>query len=114
MDLASEDTRLTGPVRQLIQLITSMPTVVGDEVHEGNPESVNAAVRHAVCDALLVIAFQLSGRNIAHLIPEARQWPQPRPLTLTLRGRPDLALRRAARRSPCRASAAASAHWPPR
>ncbi|HRH73726.1 MAG TPA: hypothetical protein PLM62_11570, partial [Zoogloea sp.] len=34
-------------------------------------------------NALLVIAFQLSGRNIAHLIPEARQWPQPRPLTLT-------------------------------
>jgi hypothetical protein len=56
MDLASADTRLTGPVRQLIQLITSMPTVVGDEVHEGNPESVNAAVRHSVCDALLVIA----------------------------------------------------------
>ncbi len=42
-------------------------------------------------DTLLVLAFQLSGRNITHLIPEARQWPQPRPLTLTLRGRPDLA-----------------------
>lgn len=56
MDLASEDIRLTGPVRQLIQLITAMPTVVGNEVHEGNPENVNAAVRRAVCDALLVIA----------------------------------------------------------
>jgi hypothetical protein len=56
MDLASEDTRLTGPIRQLIQLITSMSTVVGDEVHKGNPENVNAAVRRAVCDALLVIA----------------------------------------------------------
>lgn len=56
MDLACEDIRLTGPVRQLIQLITAMPTVVGNEVHEGNPENVNAAVRRAVCDALLVIA----------------------------------------------------------
>jgi hypothetical protein len=42
-------------------------------------------------DALLVIAFQLSERNIAQLIPEARQWPRPRALTLTLRGREDLA-----------------------
>lgn len=56
MDLDSDDTRLTGPVRQLIQRITSMPTVVGSEVHEGNPENVNAAVRRAVCDAFLVIA----------------------------------------------------------
>jgi hypothetical protein len=56
MDLDSEDTRSTSPVRQLIQLITSMPTVVGDEVHEGNPDNVNAAVRRAVSDAFLVIA----------------------------------------------------------
>jgi hypothetical protein len=56
MDLHSEDTRLTGPIRQLIELITSMPTKVGDEVHEGNPDNVNAAVRDAVCDALLVVA----------------------------------------------------------
>ncbi len=56
MDLDSENKRLMGPVRQLIQLITSMPTIVGDEVHEGNPESTNAAVRAAVSDAFLVIA----------------------------------------------------------
>ena len=56
MDLDSEDKRNAGPIRQLIQLVTSMPTVVGDEVHEGSGENVNAAVRKAVCDAFLVIA----------------------------------------------------------
>ena len=56
MDLDSEDTRITGSVRQLIQLVTQLPTVVGNEVHEGNVENANAAVRKAVCDAFLVIA----------------------------------------------------------
>ena len=56
MDLDSEDTRFTGPVRQLIQRITSMPTIVGSEVHGGNSDNVNAAVRRAVCEAFLVIA----------------------------------------------------------
>ncbi|MFM7642826.1 MAG: toll/interleukin-1 receptor domain-containing protein [Cyanobium sp.] len=56
MDLQSEDTRLTSQIRQLIQCITSMPTKVGNEVHEGNSENVNAAVRRAVCQAFLVLA----------------------------------------------------------
>lgn len=56
MDLDSNDTRFTGSVRQMIQLITSMPIKVGNEVHEGNPANANAAVRRAVCDAFLVIA----------------------------------------------------------
>lgn len=42
-------------------------------------------------DALLVAAFHLSGKDVGAVIPEARQWPRPRPLTLTLRGREDLA-----------------------
>lgn len=56
MDLESADTRLTSQIRQLIQRITSMPTKVGNEVHEGNSENVNAAVRRAVCQAFLVLA----------------------------------------------------------
>lgn len=56
LDLDSADASASGPVRQLIQQITSMPTVVGDEVHEGNSESVNYAVRRSVCEAFLVIA----------------------------------------------------------
>ncbi len=56
MDLDSEIVRLGGPIRQLIQNVTSMPTKVGNEIHEGNPENVNAAVRLAVVDAFLVIA----------------------------------------------------------
>lgn len=56
MDLESADTRLTSQICQLIQRITSMPTKVGNEVHEGNAENVNAAVRRAVCQAFLVLA----------------------------------------------------------
>lgn len=63
MDLDSRDTRLTGPVRQVIQLITSMPTVIGDEVHEGDAGNANTAVRNAVCNAFLVIA-DLTDDNI--------------------------------------------------
>lgn len=63
MDLDSRDTQLTGPIRQVIQLITSMPTLIGDEVHEGNAGNVNAAVRNAVCNAFLVIA-DLTDDNI--------------------------------------------------
>lgn len=58
------------------------------EAGSGNPGTdIGRAYRHV----LLVMAFQLSGRNITHLLPEAGQWPRPRPLTLTLRGREDLA-----------------------
>lgn len=42
-------------------------------------------------DVLLVAALHLSGRNIAVLIPDAARWPRPRPVTLTLRDRGDLA-----------------------
>lgn len=49
------------------------------------------ALGQAYRNILLVAAFHVSGRNIAQLIPEAREWPQPRPTTLILRGREDLA-----------------------
>ena len=42
-------------------------------------------------DVLLVAALHLSGRNISVLIPDAARWPRPRPVTLTLRERGDLA-----------------------
>ena len=42
-------------------------------------------------DVLLVTALHLSGRNISMLIPDAARWPKPRPVTLTLRERGDLA-----------------------
>lgn len=44
---------------------------------------------HAYRNALLVIAAQLSGKNIALLVPAIQR--QPRPLGLTLQGRVDLA-----------------------
>lgn len=44
---------------------------------------------HAYRNALLVIAAQLSGKNIALLVPTIQR--QPRPLILTLQGRHDLA-----------------------
>jgi hypothetical protein len=42
-------------------------------------------------DILFVTAYHLSGEKLSRLIPEAAQWPQPLPVTLTLRGRDDLA-----------------------
>jgi len=62
-----------------------------------------ASVLHTVLDingadqqenrraALLVLGVYLAEKNIASLIPEARNWPQLRPLTLTLAGRNDSA-----------------------
>ncbi|MFZ2973995.1 MAG: hypothetical protein WA049_15270 [Ferribacterium limneticum] len=41
--------------------------------------------------ALLVLGVYLAEKNIASLIPEARQWPQLRPVTLMLAGRGDTA-----------------------
>lgn len=87
MDLASEDTRLTGPIRQLIQLITAMPTVVGNEVHEGNPDNVNAAVRHAVCAARLVIA-DLTDDNLNTCIEAGMALATGTPLEMLAHGAP--------------------------
>ena len=41
--------------------------------------------------SLLVLATYLAGESLATLLPEARQWPRPRPLRLTLLGRDDSA-----------------------
>lgn len=62
-DLDPNGTHFTESVRHLIQLITSMPTRIGVEVHEGNPDNANAAVRRSVCDAFLVVA-DLTDDNI--------------------------------------------------
>ena len=41
--------------------------------------------------ALLVLAFHLAGKNLAHIIPDASLWPRARAVTLTLAGREDSA-----------------------
>ncbi len=41
--------------------------------------------------ALLVLATYLAGKDLAQLLPQARSWPHPRRLTLTLLGREDSA-----------------------
>lgn len=41
--------------------------------------------------ALFVLASYLSEKNLAIVLPEARQWPRPRPVKLTLLGRHDSA-----------------------
>lgn len=41
--------------------------------------------------ALLVLALYVAEKNLAHLIPAARHWPQPHRVTLTLRDREDSA-----------------------
>ena len=41
--------------------------------------------------ALVALAFLVNGQGMSALVPGARQWPQPRPLRITLLGRPDTA-----------------------
>lgn len=65
--------------------------VLGPLLQEAAGANAGTELGRAYRNLLLVTAFQLSGRNIAQLVPEAAQWPRPRPLTLTLRGREDLA-----------------------
>lgn len=91
--------RLTAAHRQLVAQMDSvvqartvpLARVLGPLLADAGDKASAAERANAYRDALLVTAFHLSGRSLALLIPEARQWPQPRPLTLTLRGRTDLA-----------------------
>src|SRR6516162_2767012 len=53
MDLDSDATRAGGPIRHLIERITGMPTIVGDEIHEPHLQS---AIMNSVCDAFVVFA----------------------------------------------------------
>ena len=39
--------------------------------------------------ALLALAFLVNGQGVAALVPDARHWPRPQPLRITLLGRPD-------------------------
>lgn len=52
------------------------------------PSHEAPAMRRA---ALLVLAIYLYEKDLAALVPEARQWPRPRPVALTLQGRYDSA-----------------------
>lgn len=91
--------RLAAAHRQLVAQMDSvgqartvpLARVLGPLLAEAGDKASAAERANAYRDALLVTAFHLSGRNLALLIPEARQWPQPRPLPLTLRDRTDLA-----------------------
>lgn len=85
--------------RRLVARIDSLGTrptaplaaVLGPLLQEAGERASPGARSNAYRDILLVTAAQLSGHDIALLIPEARQWPRPHPITLTLRGREDLA-----------------------
>ena len=91
--------RLAAAHRRLVSQMDSvglartvpLASILGPLLAEAGDKASATERANAYRDALLVTAFHLSGKNVALLIPEARQWPQPRPLTLTLRGRADLA-----------------------
>lgn len=53
MDLDSSATKSTGPVRQLLERLTGMQTVVGSDIDE---QPIHSAVMKAVCNAFIVIA----------------------------------------------------------
>jgi len=84
--LAAAHRRLTDAIDQVAQTRRSAPLA---EILV--PLLQASAGSDAYRDVLLATALHLSGKNIALLIPDAARWPRPRPLTLTLRDRGDLA-----------------------
>jgi len=53
LDLDSDAARRAGPIRHLIERVTGMPTIVGNEIHE---EPLHAALIQRLRDAFLVLA----------------------------------------------------------
>lgn len=53
MDLDSDAVRATGPVRKLIERLTGMRTIVGNEINE---QPLNSAIMKKVCNAFVVLA----------------------------------------------------------
>lgn len=90
--LADAQRRLSARIDSLGNRSTApLASVLGPLLQEVGERSKPGERSNTYRDILLVTAAQLSGHDIALLIPEARQWPRPRPITLTLRGREDLA-----------------------
>jgi hypothetical protein len=53
LDLDSDVARAKGPIRHLIERVTGMPTVVGNEIHE---EPLQPAIIKKICNAFVVLA----------------------------------------------------------
>jgi hypothetical protein len=60
LDLSSDAARATGPIRHLIERVTGMPTIVGNEIHD---EPLHSAIVAKVRDAFLVLS-DISDDNI--------------------------------------------------
>ena len=52
-DLEAEAARATGPIRHLIERVTGMPTIIGNEIHE---EPIHSALMAKIREAFLVLA----------------------------------------------------------
>lgn len=90
--LADAQRRLVARIDSLGARPTApLAAVLGPLLQEAGERASPNERSTAYRNLLLVTAAQLSGHDIALLIPEARQWPRPHPITLTLRGREDLA-----------------------
>jgi hypothetical protein len=53
LDLESDGARAKGPIRHLIERVTGMPTIVGNEIHE---EPLQPSIIKKICNAFLVLA----------------------------------------------------------
>lgn len=53
MDLDSEMSRASGPIRHLVERITGMPTIIGTEIHD---KQLHTAIMKRVCNAFVVLA----------------------------------------------------------
>jgi TIR domain len=53
LDLDSEGAKAKGPIRHLLERVTGMPTIVGNEIHE---EPLQTAIIKKVCNAFVVLA----------------------------------------------------------
>jgi TIR domain-containing protein len=60
MDLDSDAARAGGPIRHLVERITGMPTIVGNEIYE---QPLHSAIMKKVCQAFLILA-DISDDNV--------------------------------------------------
>jgi hypothetical protein len=84
LNLDSEEARPSSPIRHLVERITGMPTIVGDEIHE---QPLNSAIMRYICSAFLVIA-DLTDDNVNVCIEAGMALAAGANVELVARGQP--------------------------
>jgi hypothetical protein len=84
LDLDSDAARATGPIRYLIERVTGMHTIVGNEIHE---EPLQSAIMNRICKAFVVLA-DLTDDNVNACIEAGMALATGTNVELIARGKP--------------------------